>query len=160
MTGPTDQATRTCGTCSLCCKLPSVAELNKPIDTWCVHARPSRGGCAIYAQRPQRCQNFKCHWLAGHVGEEWFPARSKMVLHVLRANTERGHRMVGTMVQVDPAFPNAWRREPYYGQLRAWARKGMVVEIRIGLRFCRIAADGSEREVTRTRAWIEGRAEP
>jgi hypothetical protein len=26
---------RICGSCSLCCKLPYVAELNKPIDTWC-----------------------------------------------------------------------------------------------------------------------------
>jgi hypothetical protein len=25
---------RSCGTCSLCCKLPYVAELNKPINTW------------------------------------------------------------------------------------------------------------------------------
>jgi hypothetical protein len=35
---------RICGTCSLCCKLPYVAELNKSIDTWCQHARPGKGG--------------------------------------------------------------------------------------------------------------------
>jgi hypothetical protein len=40
---------RSCGTCSLCCKLPYVAELNKPINTWCPHARPGHGGCSIYA---------------------------------------------------------------------------------------------------------------
>jgi hypothetical protein len=25
-------------------------------------------------------------------------------------------------VRVDPARPDAWRREPYYAQLKAWAR--------------------------------------
>jgi hypothetical protein len=47
-------STRTCGTCSLCCKLPYVSELNKPIDPWCKHASPGRegGGCLIYPDRP------------------------------------------------------------------------------------------------------------
>ena len=31
---------RTCGDCSLCCKLPYVRELNKSIDTWCPQCGP------------------------------------------------------------------------------------------------------------------------
>ncbi len=64
----------------------------------------------------------------------------------------------GILVTVDPASPNAWRRNPYYAQLLAWAQY-MLVEIRVGRRFIGLAADGTERQVTRTQTWIEGREE-
>jgi uncharacterized protein len=154
---------RRCGTCSLCCKLPYVRELNKPIDTWCPHARPGHGGCAIYPERPPRCRDFICGWFAStQLGEEWFPACCKMVLSPLRCKTTFSPRpvtRVGTLVTVDPAFPGAWRREPYYSQLREWAQH-MQVEIRVGRRCIGLNADGTEREVVRKQAWIEGREEP
>jgi hypothetical protein len=64
----------------------------------------------------------------------------------------------GFLIIVDPAYPNAWRREPYYGQLLALAQRNLV-KIRVGRRFIRLNADGSEEEMTRTQAWIEGRPE-
>jgi hypothetical protein len=152
------KARRTCGDCSLCCKLPYVRVLNKSIDTWCPHVRPGRGGCTIYANRPAACRNFACGWLERPdlIGEEWFPAKCKMVLS--------DHEAVGVLVTVDPAFPNAWRREPYYSQILAWARQvqahGLILQIRIGRRFIVPRPDGSEQEVIRTQASIEGRDEP
>jgi hypothetical protein len=73
---------RSCGTCSLCCKLTYIPELNKSIDTWCRHARPGAGGCSIYSERPTSCQSFVCGWLSGarEFGEEWFPGRCKMIV--------------------------------------------------------------------------------
>jgi hypothetical protein len=98
---------RRCGTCSLCCNLPFVAELNKPIDTWCLHCRPGRGGCTIYAERPQSCRGFVCGWLADEfgLGDEWFPGRCKMII----APRVPGHSLAeqGMLVTVDPTFPNA-----------------------------------------------------
>ena len=64
----------------------------------------------------------------------------------------------GFLIIVDPGYPNAWRREPYYGQLLALAQRNLV-KIRVGRRFIRLNADGSEEEMTRTQAWIEGRPE-
>lgn len=64
----------------------------------------------------------------------------------------------GMLVTVDPAYPNAWRREPYYSRLLTWAQHGVIIEIRIGQRCIGLNADGTEQEVTRTRAWIEGRS--
>ena len=64
----------------------------------------------------------------------------------------------GALVTVDPSFPNAWRREPYYLQLLGWAQR-MVVEIRVGRRCIRLNADGSEQEATKTQAWLEDREE-
>ena len=64
----------------------------------------------------------------------------------------------GFLIIVDPAYPNAWRREPYYRQLLALAQRS-AVKIRVGRRFIGLNADGSEEQVTRTPAWIEGRPE-
>ena len=147
-----DKKHRVCGNCSLCCKLPYVAELNKSIDTWCQHARPGKGGCSIYPDRPTSCRGFICGWLSDElkVGDEWFPAHCKTIIS--RAAEQ------GFLIIVDPAHPTAWRREPYYGQLLALAQQSLV-KIRVGRRFIRLNADGSEEQVTRTQAWIEGRPE-
>ena len=114
-------AERTCGICSLCCKLPYIPELNKPIDSWCRHARPGAGGCSIYSERPASCGSFICGWLSGarEFGDEWFPARCKMII----ARAVQG----GFLIIVDPSYPNAWRREPYYGQLLALAQRSAVI---------------------------------
>jgi hypothetical protein len=55
------------------------------------------------------------------------------------------------LIIVDPAYPDAWRRKPYYQQLLALAQRNLV-KIRVGRRFIGLNADGSE-------AWIEGRPE-
>jgi hypothetical protein len=137
---------RSCGSCSLCCKLLVIEELAKPPDTWCPHCKPGRGGCSIYADRPPSCRLFRCGWLdsKGRVGDEWYPTRSKMVLFNLPGP--------GFQVIVDPAFPLAWRSEPYYSQLRAAARRSPV-EIRIGFRGFVLNADGAEREARTAPDW-------
>jgi hypothetical protein len=142
---------RECGSCSLCCKLPYVPELNKPIDTWCPHCRPGHGGCTIYASRPSHCEQFTCLWLDGRADDHWFPARCKMVL------TRKTENQL--IVTVDPSFPNAWRQEPYYATLRAYAKRGIFVGVRIGRRCISLGADGSENEVVQSQALIEGRLE-
>jgi uncharacterized protein len=151
------EVARKCGTCSLCCKLPYVQELGKPIDTWCAHAKPGHGGCSIYPDRPASCRGFICGWLASaQYGDEWFPARCKMIITPRVPSGEVAKQ--GMLLSVDPAYPNAWRREPYYTQLLAWAQR-YPVEIRVGLRYIALYANGTEKEVTRTQAWIEGRSE-
>jgi hypothetical protein len=63
------------------------------------------------------------------------------------------------LVTVDPGFPNAWRQEPYYATLRAYAKRGIFVGVRIGRRCISLGADGSENEVVQSQALIEGRLE-
>jgi hypothetical protein len=153
---------RTCGACSLCCKLAYIPELNKSIDSWCRYARPGvskAGGCTIHPDRPTSCRDFECAWLVGahQFGDEWFPAHCKMI--ITRREPRRNLAEQGILVTVDPTYPNAWRRKPYYVQLLKWAQQ-MVVEIRVGLRCIRLDADGSELQQVQTRAWLEGREEP
>jgi len=56
-------------------------------------------------------------------------------------------------IEVDPAFPGAWRDEPYYSQLRKQAESYPVM-IRIGLRSIGLSADGTTVEKTITQAQI------
>ena len=106
---------RSCGSCSLCCKLLRIDEFHKPEGRWCSHCAPGRGGCLIYEDRPSECRNFYCAWLtANDVGPEWNPIECKMVLYA----EMDGNRIA---VHVDPSKPIAWREEPYYSQLREWA---------------------------------------
>ena len=109
---------RSCGDCSLCCKVMEIATLGKPPGSWCWNCKPLRG-CAIYADRPRECENFNCLWLINpKLGEEWKPNRCKMVL----VTDLDGKRLVA---HVDPRQPDAWKRRPYYAMLKDWAQRSM-----------------------------------
>ena len=105
---------RRCGACTLCCKVLTVQELSKPNGQWCPHCITGRG-CAIYASRPNECRVFQCGYLLWpELGEHWLPARSKLVA----AYKPDGMEII---FHVDPGFPNAWRGEPYYSEIRGMA---------------------------------------
>lgn len=108
---------RECGTCTLCCKVYDVPALEKPAGSWCSHCRPGRG-CGIHETRPDHCRAFHCLWMTQTwLGPEWKPERSKLVLTVDPATRH-------LLVQVDPGAAGAWRRDPFYGQLKRWAAEG------------------------------------
>jgi hypothetical protein len=110
---------RSCGDCSLCCKLIRVDAFAKAPGTWCAHCAPGGGGCRIYHERPAECRDFYCAWLVSPtLGEEWRPSRSKLVL---RAEADGG--MIA--VHVDPGDPSAWRREPYFRKIKQFAVAGV-----------------------------------
>lgn len=105
-------AGRSCGTCTLCCRLPEIAALDKSADEWCRHCSEGQG-CAIYADRPQLCRDFLCRWMTdATVSEAWQPLRSKMLVY------EQGPQLT---VLVDPDHPDAWKAEPYFSDLQTWA---------------------------------------
>ena len=109
---------RTCGSCSMCCKVLGIPEVNSLPGQWCVHVAQGRG-CAIHATRPDSCRAFYCHYLRNpNLGPEWKPDRAKFVLSVEAG----GRRMV---VAPDPKLPSAWRQAPYYAQLKRWALAGL-----------------------------------
>lgn len=130
---------RSCGQCSLCCKLLHVIELQKPAGKWCSHCKPGRGGCSIYEARPQICRGYFCGWmLSPNVGEEWYPLKSHMVLSLSKLD---GINVV--TVTVDERFATAWREPLYHSQLRNMATRGLrvinrdditLVQVRVGNR--------------------------
>ena len=113
---------RTCGSCNMCCKLPPVPEINKPELVWCKHCKPGKAeGCRIYADRPQVCADFACAWLTDTgLGDEWKPDRSKIVIRM----TDEGGGIT-YQYMIDPAYPNRWREEPFYSQIKHVAFAGI-----------------------------------
>jgi len=109
---------RECGSCSLCCKVYAISELEKPAGIWCSHCKPGRG-CAVHDALPTQCIEFNCLWRTeASIGPDWKPDRSKMVVTISPVN---GY----INVQVDGSAPQAWRKQPHYGQLHQWARNNL-----------------------------------
>ena len=48
---------RTCGTCTLCCRVLAVVDIGKPAGAPCAHCAEGKG-CRIYDSRPQECRLF------------------------------------------------------------------------------------------------------
>ena len=125
-------AGRACASCTLCCKVVSIPELDKAAGEWCRHCKPGRG-CGIHLTRPFVCRGAYCEWMISKgLGPEWKPEKSKFALF----KTNGGRRMTA---HVDPGFPTAWRRSPYYENFKVWAREAAqkspdmhVVDVMIG----------------------------
>jgi hypothetical protein len=110
---------RSCGSCTLCCKVFAVPEVESPRSVLCKHCVPEKG-CSIHASRPPVCRQFFCNWLLiGTLGPEWQPERAKIVLQSVAL--AGGHQ--GLSVHADPDFPENWRLPPYYTKIKAWAAK-------------------------------------
>jgi hypothetical protein len=132
---------KSCGSCSLCCKVVGVDELAKPIGVWCRHCN-RQSGCAIYETRPASCRMFICQWMrAEDLGPEWKPDRAKFAL----LKSAGGRHLT---VFADPGNPFAWRRSPYYENLKHWAVHGArntadlhLVDVMIGQRCIVILPD-------------------
>ena len=131
-------ADRSCGECTLCCKLMGVKSIGKAAHAQCPHVR--RGlGCAIYDERPGECRAFVCQWLKWEqLGPEWRPDKARFVMCL----EDGGKRL---RLEVDPGRPNAWKRAPYYAQLKQWARfgkdKDLVIQVWTGDRSLYVTAD-------------------
>ena len=77
--------TRSCGDCTLCCKLVPVPALQKEGYEWCKHCAIGEG-CKIYKDRPLDCQGFECFWHAGLTLEEYKPNKVGFYMTVDSAN--------------------------------------------------------------------------
>ena len=104
---------RECGTCTLCCKLIEVTELEKPQNTWCKSCKPGKG-CGSYDTRPSDCRTFYCGWMAdGSFDDNWRPDRAKFIMSY-EPGTDR------MFIVCETAFPGAWRREPFYARIKSF----------------------------------------
>lgn len=51
-----------CGSCTLCCKLLNIIEVNSKSGKYCQYCNPNVG-CNIYFKHPQSCKTFNCVWM-------------------------------------------------------------------------------------------------
>ena len=130
---------RSCGTCTLCCKLLGIGALEKPSGQWCPHCLPGKG-CGIYSERPDECHTFECDWLRNEtLGPEWKPEKSKIVLASSGKNI---------FAYVDPSAPTQWRKSPFHERLIALMQAalpdGGLVYVAVGGRYTLLLPDREE----------------
>ena len=58
---------RTCGSCTACCTVMGVDEIQKPERQRCPHLCSS--GCSTYEKRPETCSSWSFDWLLGSFEE-------------------------------------------------------------------------------------------
>ena len=113
---PSIAAPRECGTCTLCCKVFAIPEYNNRTGEWCPHCTPGVG-CRVYEKRPGPCRTFACLWLDDPgIPDDWKPERTKIVLYIAPPKDT-------LYVNVDPGHPQAWRKPPFFEQLRNWSKE-------------------------------------
>ncbi|HSG33314.1 MAG TPA: hypothetical protein VLA37_02185 [Sphingomonadaceae bacterium] len=132
---------RSCGSCTLCCRILGVDEIGKTKGEWCRYCDVGKG-CTIYRDRPGECRDFYCGWLTlPMVDEKWFPARSKMVVYAAPDGKQ-------LEIHVDPGRPDAWRAEPFYSEIRGWARavagRDFRIVVVLGAKAWLVRPDGEE----------------
>jgi hypothetical protein len=132
-------AGRSCGGCTLCCKILGVPEIEKPRGSWCTHCIKGVG-CRIYETRPEGCRIFLCGWLTNpRFGPDWKPDRSKIVITVKGDGN-------GLDFQCDPGFPQAWRKEPYYSDILSLAavaaKHDGMISVRSGRNLILVTPEG------------------
>ena len=113
---------RACGTCTLCCHVLGVKEIEKPPLQWCQHCTVGVG-CQVYDERPQQCRDFSCLWLSFPEAfpEELKPNRCGVVCWSPVADG----RVVFALTR--PHAEMAWQKAGVHKFLRKMANAGHVV---------------------------------
>jgi hypothetical protein len=108
-------AGKSCGSCTVCCKVMGVPELKKRPWDVCPHVATGQG-CTIYAERPPSCRKFICGWLMDpHMGPELKPENCHVVFF-----QQNEQNIIATC---DADFPGAWRRPDVVDFLHHLARQ-------------------------------------
>jgi hypothetical protein len=111
---PAKASLKVCGECTLCCKVYEIEDFEKKPGTVCHHVRPE-GGCGVWGLHPKICQEFKCLWLKhDDMNGQWRPDHAGFVLRLEPNGTTLA-------IDVDHDRPDAWKREPYYSQIKLWS---------------------------------------
>lgn len=153
---------RRCGTCTLCCKLLPVRELNKGANERCKFQRHGQG-CLVYhsPSLPTSCKLWSCRWLLEQdTAELSRPDRSHYVVDVMPdyvtiVENATGAETKVEVVQVwcDPKFPDAHRDPVLRAFLLRRALEGVGALVRYNAREAfhlmapPLCADGQWHEV-------------
>jgi len=123
-----------CGSCSLCCKVKSIGELDKPMNTWCRHCDKGKG-CRIYdtAAKPPSCTEYNCLWLETQkfedaslrLPERFRPDRTRVVVDVFEDPNYRA-----AIFWIDLSYPNAIESEVNQSLIQMLSADHVIIEAR------------------------------
>ncbi len=122
------ERTSWCRTCTLCCVLPHIVALEKPMYRACQHI--ANHGCGIFGQpeRPKACISYECAYLAARLTDA--PDRHS-IPHPLEAGAyfHRDPVENAMVLFVDPAKPEVWKRSAIPALLRPTLVAGRTLVI-------------------------------
>ena len=115
-----------CGSCTACCRVYSIPELQKPAGKWCDHCAIG-DGCKVYERRPKTCVEFECLWLQSQqrpererMDAELRPDRCKVVFSL-----STDSRVMSAVML--PGYPVAFRRSAVWRMIENMVKGGMRV---------------------------------
>lgn len=117
-----------CRTCTLCCSLPEIKALDKPVYRPCRHL--ANDGCGIFGrpERPGVCIAFQCAYLKARTSGS--PDRN-IIPHPIEAgayfNIDPQERLI--VLFVDPERPQLWKASAIVDYIRPHLQRGYVVQI-------------------------------
>jgi len=120
--------TNHCGSCTACCRVFAIPELEKPAGKWCQHCAIGNG-CKVYDARPEVCVQFECLWLQSQKREpaEQMPAALRpdkcKVVFSMSTNT---HIMTAITM---PGAPTAWERPAVRAVIDKLVKHGVSVSV-------------------------------
>lgn len=117
-----DEAPRSCGSCSLCCTVLRVDELQKLGGVPCSKLGAAGEGCSIHATRPGICRRYRCLWLQGRLEAGDRPDRLGAILDLL---SEGGM----PRLEIREASPGAFARSARLREIAEQFRETTVVRI-------------------------------
>lgn len=102
--------TRSCGDCSACCHTFAVEEIDKARHSGCTN-QTIKGGCSIYATRPESCRKFKCAWLSGELEAPERPDQAGFISYVPAPyQWRKGHKTIVVIESSEGETTEARRR--------------------------------------------------
>lgn len=117
-----------CRTCTLCCRLPDIAALDKPMYRPCHHIADQ--GCGIFGEpeRPAACVAYHCAYVSAQI--DGSPERRR-IPHPLDAGAyfHRDPFEKVFVVFVDPDRPEIWKRSGIVEHIRPFVGRGWAVVI-------------------------------
>lgn len=117
-----------CRTCTLCCSLPEIGALDKPMYRPCPHI--AGGGCGLHGrpERPAACGAYQCAYLSarltGAPDRHRIPHPLEAGAYFHRDPVERAY-----VLFVDPARPEAWKGTAAAPYLRERVAEGFALLI-------------------------------
>ena len=124
------EASRDCGSCTLCCKVLEATALQKPAGIWCKHCLPGKG-CGIYETRFPICRTYFCGWhTLAMLGEDWRPDRSGIIVSPRKEGLPPGYAGDGIEFLVFGG-EKALRRKPFVPALAAFIESRVATYLAI-----------------------------
>lgn len=105
---------RTCGECTLCCKVLGVQEIDKPRNQWCPLVAKDHHSCTIHSSSsyPVACKNFTCLWLEREELPDYLrPDKIHAFFTSLVGES-------GLVINLDPGYPLAHLQYPLNDYVR------------------------------------------